>query len=69
MGILGNLFTSKYGSTQLVKAYKSQKISDKYDFLNFSLLECSNNDVSSKEFIQIFSEAHDILNNTNKLSK
>lgn len=68
MGLFGNLFTKKYKSKQLVKAYKSQG-RDKYDFLTFSKLECSKNNVLDKDFIQIFSEAHDVLKNENKLSQ
>jgi len=66
MSLFGNIFTRRYKSKQLIQAYKTQG-RDKYDFLTFSKLECSKNNVSPKDFLEIFSEAHDILNNENNL--
>ncbi|RLA84281.1 MAG: hypothetical protein DRG78_01850 [Epsilonproteobacteria bacterium] len=69
MGLFTSIFGTKYSSKDLIKRYKSQDKNQKYEFLTFSLLECSNNNIASKDFLEIFTNSYDSLKNDNRLSK
>lgn len=63
---LFNFFKSKYNENSLLEAYQFQNLNN-YDFFNFSFYECARNDILPDKFLEIFLQAHKILENKNLL--